>query len=118
MRIYERYKSNEKLSSEEAAKLLPSREEFAAAWRYLKRNARGSELEDDVTRLLRGIAGSVQGSAETTKFLICLEVFSEFGLIETAGKGRTITVHIMETTGKVDLNGSVILERLRRAERG
>lgn len=110
--LYEKFHRGDALSSEEASALLPSREEFICLWRYLKGRGAGT-IEDTALRLSRNIARAF-GTRETLmRTLVCLEVFDERGLIRLEHATDHLQIAINTVDGKVDLDGSGILRRLR-----
>ena len=112
--LYERYRRGQQLTPQEAAALTPSREDFAAVWRYLKRQADPSRVEETAPRLCRKIARTF-GTRETfTRTMVCLEVFDERGLIRLSTQTDHLKISLQPVEGKVDLEQSAILRRLRR----
>ena len=114
--IYEKYRRGERLSSDEAQSLLPSRAEFVCLWRYLERQCAGrSALEDTVARIARGSARAGGQTERPDHILVCLEVMEERGLITLEHQSGRVQITLRRQEHKVDLNASEILRRLRRA---
>ena len=112
--LYERYRQGQPLTPQEAAALTPSREDFAAVWRYLKRQAGPGWVEETAPRLCRKIARAF-GTRETfTRTMVCLEVFDERGLISLSTRTDHLQISLRPVEGKVDLEQSDIMRRLRR----
>ncbi len=112
--LYERYRQGMRLTPQEAAALTPSREDFAAVWRYLVRQADPARVEETAPRLCRKIARTF-GIRETfTRTMVCLEVLDERGLISLSTQTDHLQISIRPVKGKVDLEQSAILRRLRR----
>lgn len=113
--LFERLQAGENLSAAEARSIIPSREEFEAVWRYLKRHASASPLEDNPTRLAKNIAKAHRIREGYARTMVCIRVFDERGLIrvqsQSAGRIRIDLCHV-ET--KVDLEESELMRRLRR----
>jgi len=113
--LFERLQAGEHLSAAEARAITPSREEFEAVWRYLKRHASASTLEDNPTRLAKNIAKAHHIREAYARTMVCIQVFDERGLIrvesQSAGRMRIDLCHV-ET--KVDLEESELMRRLRR----
>ena len=112
--LYEKYRRGDLLTSDEAAALTPSREEFAGLWRYLKNRAAGTSVEEPPVRLAKNVAHAT-GSRETfTRTMICLEVFHERGLVRLEEKRDFLRIDLNAVDGKVDLEESYILQNLRK----
>lgn len=112
--LYEKYRRGEALTSDEATALTPSREEFASLWRYLKNRADGTSVEEPPVRLAKNVAHAT-GSRETfTRTMICLEVFHERGLVHLEEKRDFLRIDLNAVDGKVDLDASYILQRLKK----
>lgn len=112
--LYERYRKGMRLTPQEAAAMTPSREDFAAVWRYLVRQTDPGRVEETAPRLCRKIARTF-GIRETfTRTMVCLEVFDERGLISLSTQTDHLQISIRPVEGKVDLEQSAVLQRLRR----
>ena len=113
-RLYQRYRSGERLTPQEAALLLPRREDFVAVWRYLSRHSDPGMVEDTAPRLARKIARTF-GIRETyTRTMVCLDVMNERGLISLSAETDHLQIRVRPTQGKVDLEASYIMQQLRR----
>ena len=111
--LYEKFRRGESLTPAEAAALLPSREEFVVLWRYLQGHARPHPLEETAHRLARNIARSAGKRETLMRTLVCLEVFDERGLIQLEHTTDHLHIALCPVEGKVDLEASWILRRLR-----
>ena len=111
--LFEKFRRGETLTPVEAAALLPSREEFVVLWRYLKGHAGQSPLEETAHRLARNIARSAGRRETVMRTLVCLEVFDERGLIQLKHTTDHLHIALRAVEGKVDLEDSWILRRLR-----
>ncbi|MCD7947045.1 MAG: single-stranded-DNA-specific exonuclease RecJ [Oscillospiraceae bacterium] len=108
--LYERLVSGAALTPPEAVAMLPSRDDFVAIWRYIKQNGDHGALRGTAQRLARACGGQ-----ETAlRAMVCLEVFSERGLIELTQDAGRFQISINETREKVNLEQSYILRSLRR----
>lgn len=117
--LYERFLRGEELSPQEAAFLLPSREEFVILWRYLKgRAGSGPVMEENPRRLTRNLSRDFGRHAPLPRTLVCLEVFDERGLISLERHTGSFQIAFNPVEGKVDLEQSTILRRLRRLIQG
>ena len=111
--LYEKFRRGEALTPGEAEALLPSREEFVVLWRYLKGHAHPAPLEETAPRLARSIARSAGRRETVMRTLVCLEVFDERGLIQLERTTDHLHIALQAVEGKVDLEDSWILRRLR-----
>ena len=116
--LYDRFARGEELSPREAAFLLPSREEFVTLWRYLKVRSCGNTLEENPRRLTRNLSRDFGRHAPLPRTLVCLEVFDERGLISLEQRADCVHIAFRQVEGKVDLEQSAILRRLRRLMSG
>ena len=112
--LYEKFRRGEELTPVEAEALLPSREEFVVLWRYLKGRAQPAPLEETAHRLARSIARSAGRRETVMRTLVCLEVFDERGLIHLEHTTDHLHIALQAVEGKVDLEDSWILRRLRQ----
>jgi len=103
------------LTPQEAARLLPSREQFVRLWQSIVRTVPGEE--EDRLPLLRRLAGQVGGAEPFLRAEVGLAVFAERGLIalEEAEEVLRITIR---SRNKVVLEESCHLQRLRRLLEG
>lgn len=115
--IYARF-LEDALTGGEATELIPPRQEFAAVWRYLSANAREGALMDEFSVLARKIARSANLPCSFARIRVCLDVLAERGLIELEPNPRTIYIKLTPGPGKVDLQSSAILIRLRKQKEG
>ena len=111
--LYDRYRQGAPLTPEEASAILPSREDFAALWRYLQSASGGSRVEDTAPRLCRKVARSTGARETYTRTMICLEVFQERGLISLCTQTDHLRIDLRPVEKKVNLDESCILQRLR-----
>ena len=111
--VYSRYCKGT-LTCGEAVALIPPRQEFAAVWRYLSANARDGMLTDDPELLARKIARSADLPCSFVRTRVCLDVLEERGLIHLEAGSRTVSIRLTPGPGKVDLQRSSILIRLRK----
>ena len=112
--IYSRYLAGQLLSCQEAARLLPERKEFVALWRYLSANCRDEGLSEEVGCLSRKVSRFAAMECSAGRIRVCLDVFSEQGLITLEQKPKHILIRLNPIRRKVDLESSAILIRLRQ----
>ena len=113
--LYAKLSSGDDLTAEEAAALTPSRAEFAAVWRYVHARASDAPLEDTALHLSRSVARTF-GLRETfMRTMVCLEVMHEQGLIQVEHTADHLLIRSTPVEGKVDLEASRLMRRLRRS---
>ena len=112
--LYDRLRQGESLTAREAAALIPSRAEFAAVWRYLSGHARQGRVEDTARRLARGVSRTYGIKETVMRTMVCLEVLDEHGLIRVEQSTDHLRIDLCEVEGKVDLEDSTLMKRLRR----
>ena len=113
--LLERLWAGAALSAAEAASITPSREEFEAVWRYLSRNAKAAPLEDTAGRIAKNIARTFRLRETYARTMVCIHVFDERGLIRVERQtAERLRIDLREVEGKVDLEQSELLRRLRR----
>ncbi len=113
--LFERLQAGEVLTAAEARSIIPSREEFEAVWRYLKRHASTAPLEDNPARLAKNIAKAHHIREAYARTMVCIQVFDERGLIrvESQSTGR-MRIDLCQVERKVDLEESALMRRLRQ----
>lgn len=111
--LYEKFCSGAPLTQREAAALLPEREDFVAVWKFLKRSAAAAPLEDSDVRLYKLISRSLPPQRPHIRTAVCLEVLDERGLISLRRSAGRVYISLNQTTGKVDLEQSSLMLRLR-----
>ncbi len=100
------------------ADLIPPRREFAAVWRYLSANAREGAVMDEFNVLARKIARSANIPCSFVRTRVCLDVLEERGLIRMEPGTSAVCITLTPGPGKVDLQSSAILIRLKHQEEG
>ena len=111
--LYDRMRRGEAISAREAAALIPSRTEFANLWRYLSRHARLGRVEDTARRLARSVAKTYGIKESVMRTMVCLEVMDEHGLIRVEQNTDHLCISVQQVEGKVDLEASELMRRLR-----
>lgn len=112
--LYEKFARGESISPQEAQAMLPSREEFVNLWRYLKGRAAHGPLEETARRLSRNLARTYGRRETFMRTMVCLEVFDERGLIQLRRTTDHLQIDLNQVEGKVDLEASCIMRRLRK----
>jgi len=105
--MYEKLIRGETLNPREAVYALPTREETATVYRYLRETGRCVLQEETLYARLCERVG-VEKRTNTCKMLVALDALTELNLIRR--QGHEITV--VPNPGKVDLQSAGILQRL------
>ena len=100
------------LAPRDAARALPSREQFVRVWRALERDAAGGVLREPELPLLRRIASELTGAEGFLRSAMCLAVFAERGLVSMEREDGVLTLRLTAEGKKVELDDSPIVRRL------
>lgn len=101
------------LSPRDAARLLPSREQFVRVWRVLERDAADGGFSGPELPLLRHIAAELPGTESFLRTALSLEIFAERGLLTLDRTGDVLTLRLTSDGKKVELDDNPYLARLR-----
>ncbi len=99
------------LSPESVRNLLPDRATLAVVWRYLAA-VPAAVVEESPMCLCRKIVRWSGNSLSLGRMLICLDIFSDVGLIEVRRLHKYISIRLTVGAGKADLNRSQTMQRL------
>lgn len=105
------------IGAKDAARLLPSREQFVCVWRALEREVSGTLTVSELP-FLRRLSGAVSGAESFLRTAVCLSVFAERGLVDITRSGRTLTLHLTGDGKRVALDDSPYLRALREGLNG
>ena len=111
--LLHRLTGEQPLTAQETARLMISRDQFAAFWRILDRHLKQGKLETDLLPYLRSLAAHVGGCDSFLRAALALTVFQERGLISLSRQEDRVTLCLNPIQGKVDLYASPCLRRLR-----
>ena len=87
-------------------------------WRYLSGHARLGRVEDTARRLARGVSRTYGIKETVMRTMVCLEVLDEHGLIQVEQTTDHLRIDLCRVEGKVDLESSDLMKRLRRLAEG
>lgn len=105
----------DRVTQEEAGRLLPGRDQFASLWRAIQRMDREGLTEGDLMPTLRRLAASVHGTESFLRAALGVAVFAERGLIALDGTDREkISLHPCPGR-RADLEQSTYIVQLHRA---
>lgn len=116
--LYDRHAAGESLPPEEAAALLPERQEFVDLWRYLRAHCAEGSLTEELGCLSRKIARATGRACEPARLRICLDVLAEQSLIRLELHPKSIHITLCAEGRKVDLTQSHILIHLKQQKAG
>ena len=103
-----------RLSPQEAAALLPTRQEFANLWRYLRARQGEGPIEETAQRLARNVARSCGVRETFMRTEVCLAVFHDRGLIQVERSTDHLRILVRREGEKVDLESAELMRLLRR----
>jgi len=99
------------LSAEAVRNLLPDRATLAVVWRYLAA-VPAEAVEESPMCLCRKIVRWSGTSLSLGRMMVCLDIFSDVGLIEIHRLHKYISIRLTAGTSKADLNQSQTMQRL------
>ncbi len=94
------------LTSREALRILPSRQQCVAAWRVLQQDVPYEETERQYLPFLRGLSAAIPGTDPFLRACFCVELFCERGLLSREIRDGEIRLRLCAVDGKVDLEQS------------
>ena len=92
--LAEQCAARQPISARDARRLLPTREQFAAAWRFLERTVPEGGLTTGYLPLLRTLAAELGKAEPFPRAALCLAVFAERGLLTLERQGDDVTIHL------------------------
>ena len=92
--LAEQCTARQPISTRDARRLLPTREQFAAAWRFLERTVPEGGLTTGYLPLLRTLAAELGKAEPFPRAALCLAVFAERGLLTLERQGDDVTIHL------------------------
>ena len=102
------------LTAAMADALLPDRATLATVWRYL--SAGGSTVLESPMCLCRKIVRWSGAPLSLGKLLICLDIFSDVGLLQTQRIHKNLSIRLTPGSDKADLNQSRTMQILLQAK--
>ena len=113
LELVERLIRGGKVTERDAARLLPSREQFIALWRCLERLGRSGPFCCHRLPMLRRLAASLDGGDSFLHAAFGVEVFAERGLISLTARDDRLVL-CLQPGRRADLEESVYMARLYR----
>jgi len=99
------------LAPQAAAQLLPDRATLATVWRYLA-SVPGDTIEEVPICLCRKIVRWSGTGLSLAQLMICLDIFSDVGLLQTHHLHKYISIRLTPGAGKADLTQSRTMQKL------
>ena len=112
LNVYNTYMADGPLTAGEARLLLPDRSDLVAVWRHIVCRAEDGRLSVPDGALSRRVAWESRRDINIGKLFVCLDVFSESGLISYHFKEGMLNILLKPYRGKADISGSVVLATL------
>ena len=92
--LAEQCTARQPMSARDARRLLPTREQFAAAWRFLERTVPEGGLTTGWLPLLRTLAAELGKAEPFPRAALCLAVFAERGLLTLERQDDDVTIRL------------------------
>lgn len=105
--IYEKFKSEDNLSSDEIDSLTPTHEDFASIYRYMRL------IGDKPVRVDLLSERLFKGNKNTAKIFTALDVMEERGLADIHRSGDEYKINVKNINGKIKLSESYILTSIK-----
>ena len=86
--------ARQSIPARDARRLLPTRDQFAAAWRFLERTVPEGGLTTGYLPLLRALAAELGKAEPFPRAALCLSVFAERGLLTLERQGDDVTIRL------------------------
>ena len=92
--LADRCTAHQSLTVRDARRLLPTRDQFAAAWRFLEHTVPEPGLTTGYLPLLRAMAAELGKTEPFPRASLCLEVFAERGLLTMERQDDDVTIRL------------------------
>ena len=92
--LADRCTAHQSLTIRDARRLLPTRDQFAAAWRFLEHTVPEPGLTTGYLPLLRAVAAELGKTEPFPRASLCLEVFAERGLLTMERQDDDVTIRL------------------------
>jgi len=106
-RIFERFSIGEMLTDSEYLSLIPTRDDFALVYRYLRQRKYLSNLHLDV------IIHRLQNSISYGKLRVIIYAMRDVGLIALNEDMKSLSIELLPVDGKVNFEDSALIKRLK-----
>ena len=99
------------LKPAEAAALLPDRNTLGIIWRYLQ-GCQATEIREEPGCLCRKIVRWSGAPMSLETLLVCLDIFADVGLLRLTRAHKNMTIQLIPTDQKADLQSSATMQKL------
>ena len=106
---------NNRLTAEDAARLLPDRSQLAMVWRYLAAIP-GASIQESPICLCRKIVRWSGAPLGLAQLMTCLDIFRDVGLLTSHRMHKYLVISLTPGSEKADLNESQTMQILLRAK--
>ena len=106
--LYRRLRAD-RLEPGDAAQLIPTRQQQGDVWRYL---AASEDVQETPACLLRKIVRRCGRPLTLGQMLVCLDLFSEAGLVSLRRQRQYLRVTVLPRGGRADLNACRTMQEL------
>ena len=106
LQILRRLEAGEELTAKEALRILPSRQQCAAAWRCLRQQVAAAGAQRQYLPFLRQLSAAIPGADPFLRACFCLDLFCERGLLSREIHEENVRLRLCAVDGKVDLEQS------------
>ncbi|MDO4812310.1 MAG: single-stranded-DNA-specific exonuclease RecJ [Eubacteriales bacterium] len=113
LRLCETLLAGERVSPRDAARLMPSRDQFVRLWHTLEREVGPQGLCEPELPLLRRLSAEMIGAETFLRTALCLYVFAERGLLQLSRADGILSLRLQSDGKKVALEDSSYLRALR-----
>lgn len=113
LKLLDRLVGGEHITAQDAARLLPERQQFVALWRTIERMEQEGTSSAAQFPTLRRLAVSLNGSDAFLRAATCVAVFAERGLISLERNEGTLSVHPISGR-RANLEESAYMVQLRK----
>ena len=110
--LVRRLKQGQAPTYKDALRMLPSRQQCVAAWRYLQQAAGGGPVQLFTLPFLRRLSAAIPGTDSFLRGCFCMELFCERGLLQRKTDSEHMTLCLSPGQEKVDLERSVYWQAL------
>ena len=110
--LVRRLKQGQAPAYKDALRMLPSRQQCVAAWRYLQQAAGGGPVQLFTLPFLRRLSAAIPGTDSFLRGCFCMELFCERGLLQRKTDSEHMTLCLSPGQEKVDLERSVYWQAL------
>lgn len=113
LRLCETLFDGDRVSPRDAARLMPSRDQFVRLWHTLEREVGPQGLCEPELPLLRRLSAEMIGAEAFLRTALCLYVFAERGLLQLSRADGMLSLRLRSDGKKVALEDSSYLRALR-----